>query len=102
MLVRDKSNWDSIRKLFSLIGNKLVPLYYWELDKCKTLELTKAKETSTGGSWMSTGKIWHINTFKLKSIVLSPISIVMHHGIHIKVFSVLLPQHELINWAHAI
>ena len=51
---------------------------------------------------MSTGKIWHINTFKLKSIVLSPISIVMHHGIHIKVFSVLLPQHELINWAHAI
>ena len=42
---------------------------------------------STGGSWINTEKNWHINALELKSILLSLMSIVKDHGIHVKVFS---------------
>ena len=41
------------------------------------------EEMSTGGSWINTEKDWHINALKLKSILLSLISIVKDHGIHV-------------------
>ena len=42
---------------------------------------------STGGSWINTEKNWHINALELKSILLSLMSIIKDHGIHVKVFS---------------
>ena len=42
---------------------------------------------STGGSWINIEKNQHINALKLKSILLSLISIVKDHGIHVQVFS---------------
>ena len=41
---------------------------------------------STGGSWINTEKSWHINALELKSILLSLMSIVKDHGVHVKVF----------------
>ena len=139
----------TLRELPSLIGtlistfpgNKFGPLYYRELDKCKTLGMKKAKgnfdtpiklkkraildmqwwiknlytvsrklqypditqviytnasmqgwgesceRMSTGGPWINTEKNWHINALELKAILLSIMSFVKEHGIHVKVFS---------------
>ena len=42
---------------------------------------------STEGSWINTEKNWRINALEVKSILLSLVSIVKYHGIHVKVFS---------------
>ena len=42
---------------------------------------------STGRSLINTEKKWDINAFKLKTILLSIMSIVKDRGIHVKVFS---------------
>ena len=42
---------------------------------------------STGGSRTNTGKNWHINALELKPILLSLMSTVKDHGIHVKVFA---------------
>ena len=47
---------------------------------------------STGGSWINTQKSLHINALELRAIILSIMSFVKEHGIHVKVFeTVLLP-----------
>ena len=42
---------------------------------------------STGGSWINIQKSWDINALELKAILLSIMSFVKEHGIHVKVFS---------------
>ena len=39
----------------------------------------------TGESWINTENNWHINALELKSILVSLISNVKDHGIHVKV-----------------
>ena len=41
----------------------------------------------TGASYINTEKNWHINALEIKFILLSFVSIVKDHGIHVKVFS---------------
>ena len=42
---------------------------------------------STGRSWINTEKNWHINALELKTILLSIMSVLKDHVIHVKVFS---------------
>ena len=57
---------------------------------------------STGGSWINTEKNWHINALEfILSILLSLMSVVKDHGIHVKVFSDSATAiARAINWAH--
>ena len=41
---------------------------------------------STGRSWINIEKNWHINALELKSILLSLMSTIKDHEIHVKVF----------------
>ena len=70
------------KKIAYSVKKAAVPKYYKSyLHRCINAWVgAHCERMSTGGSWINTEKNWHINALKLKSILLSLISIVKDMG----------------------